>query len=72
MQRLGQLLRRQGFSGGGHLSALFRRGQVIATPCPAALGKGEIEQQRELSVEIPAGVDSGARLRLRGEGEKRA
>lgn len=66
----GQLLRRQGFfQVAVTCPRCSGRGQVIATPCPRCLGQGEIEQQRELSVKIPAGVDSGARLRLRGEGE---
>lgn len=44
-------------------------GQVIQTPCPKCKGHGIEEEVRELSVHIPAGVDTGNRLRLRGEGE---
>lgn len=44
-------------------------GQVIATPCPKCKGSGEQQEIKELQVRIPAGVDSGNRLRLRGEGE---
>lgn len=44
-------------------------GKIISTPCPKCRGEGVEEQVRELSVNIPAGVDSGNRLRLRGEGE---
>lgn len=44
-------------------------GRVITDPCKACKGEGRIEQERNLQVRIPAGVDSGARLRLVGEGE---
>ena len=44
-------------------------GEVIAKPCPRCKGGGQIQENRELSVRIPAGVDSGNRLRIRGEGE---
>lgn len=66
----GQMLRRQGFF---QISAPCHhcqgKGQVIESPCPRCLGDGQIDTERELSVKIPAGVDTGARLRLRGEGE---
>ncbi len=45
------------------------RGQVIRNPCRACHGAGRIEDEKELSVKIPAGVDSGDRIRLQGEGE---
>ncbi len=45
------------------------RGRVITDPCGDCGGQGRIEQERSLEVTIPAGVDTGARLRLRGEGE---
>jgi len=44
-------------------------GQVIANPCPKCRGEGRIEARRKLEVKIPAGVDTGARMRLQGEGE---
>lgn len=44
-------------------------GLIITTPCPKCKGAGAVEQVRELGVNVPAGVDTGNRLRLRGEGE---
>ncbi len=44
-------------------------GKVIATPCKACKGEGQVEQQKKLTVKIPAGIASGQRLRLTGEGE---
>ena len=43
-------------------------GQVIADPCPDCAGRGLQEKTRTLSVNIPAGVDTGTRIRLSGEG----
>ncbi len=45
------------------------RGTVIEEPCPACRGQGRIEEQKTLSVKVPAGVDTGDRIRLAGEGE---
>jgi molecular chaperone DnaJ len=44
-------------------------GQVISNPCSRCKGSATIHETRELAVRIPAGVDTGNRLRLRGEGE---
>jgi molecular chaperone DnaJ len=44
-------------------------GRVITSPCKACRGQGRIEKEQQLEVKIPAGVDTGARLRLAGEGE---
>lgn len=45
------------------------KGMTIAKPCPKCKGHGQVMEQREISVRIPAGVFSGARLRVRNEGE---
>jgi molecular chaperone DnaJ len=44
-------------------------GQSLKRACPDCRGQGRIESMHKLSVRIPAGVDTGTRLRLRGEGE---
>ncbi|MCM2269227.1 MAG: molecular chaperone DnaJ [Thermoanaerobaculia bacterium] len=44
-------------------------GRVVTDPCPECRGAGRVERERKLEVKIPAGVDTGARLRLSGEGE---
>lgn len=44
-------------------------GQVIKDPCDACRGQGRVHKPRELSVKIPAGVDTGSRIRLAGEGD---
>ncbi|QVL32559.1 molecular chaperone DnaJ [Telmatocola sphagniphila] len=44
-------------------------GSTISDPCPSCRGQGKVEEKRKLEVNIPAGVDTGVRLQLRGEGE---
>ncbi|MGI4732777.1 MAG: molecular chaperone DnaJ [Janthinobacterium lividum] len=44
-------------------------GEVIADPCPDCRGDGRMDKTKTLSVEVPAGVDEGTRIRLTGEGE---
>ena len=44
-------------------------GQMIKNPCRACSGGGRVEKDRALSVNVPAGVETGTRIRLSGEGE---
>jgi molecular chaperone DnaJ len=44
-------------------------GAIITSECSACLGAGVISEKKQIQVHIPPGVDTGTRLRLRGEGE---
>lgn len=45
------------------------RGQIIKNPCKNCKGAGRIEKEKTLEIKIPAGVETGSRLRVNGEGE---
>jgi molecular chaperone DnaJ len=66
----GQLRYQQGFFTVARTCGQCRgAGKVITKPCPECKGAGTKEQHRKLTVKIPAGIATGQRLRLSGEGE---
>lgn len=66
----GQVIRSQGFF---QVSSTCPQcngsGQIITDPCNDCHGQGLVSKTKKVSIKIPAGVDTGARMRLRGEGE---
>jgi len=66
----GQISRTQGFFSTRTTCPHCRgEGRTISHPCPECRGTGRVERIKKVSVKIPAGVDTGSRLRLTGEGE---
>ena len=69
-QGAGQVRMQQGFfSVQQTCPTCHGRGTVIEDPCPACRGQGRLQETKTLSVKVPAGVDTGDRIRLAGEGE---
>ena len=66
----GQVSFQQGFfSVSRTCSQCQGQGTIIKDPCASCAGSGRLRKLHTLSVKIPAGVDTGSRLKLRGEGE---
>ncbi len=66
----GQISRSQGFFSIRTTCPHCRgQGRTIPHPCRECRGAGRIEREKKVSVKMPAGVDTGSRLRLTGEGE---
>jgi molecular chaperone DnaJ len=45
------------------------RGKIVKTPCKNCHGQGRVEKEKTIEIKIPAGVETGSRLRVTGEGE---
>jgi len=68
---LGQVRMQQGFFSIQQTCPQCRgTGTVVEEPCSHCHGQGRIKERKTLSVKIPAGVDTGDRIRLTGEGER--
>jgi molecular chaperone DnaJ len=66
----GQVRRTQGFFSVSTTCPRCRgRGRVVGDPCRRCDGQGRVNRERELEIELPAGMDTGQRLRIPGEGE---
>ena len=69
-QGTGQVRYQQGFFSVARTCHVCRgTGKVIKNPCPDCKGTGRIEREKQLEVKVPAGVETGSRLRVTGEGE---
>ena len=66
----GQIRFQQGFFNVSKTCGTCRgSGTIITDPCTTCKGAGQIRQTRTISVKLPAGVDTGSRLRMSGEGD---
>jgi molecular chaperone DnaJ len=66
----GQLRYQQGFLTVARTCGQCRgTGSVIAKPCETCKGAGRVQKERKLTVRIPAGIATGQRMRISGEGE---
>lgn len=69
-QGRGQVVRQQGFfSMAATCNTCRGEGVMIKNPCKTCKGTGRSKQERKIRLTIPAGVDTGTRLRVTGEGE---
>src|SRR2546427_5386841 len=69
----GQVRFQQGFFSVSRTCSSCRgAGQVITSPCESCRGAGRVEREKSMEVKIPAGVETGSRLRLQSEGESGA
>lgn len=66
----GQVIRSQGFfQVSSTCPQCHGEGEIVSEPCNDCNGSGLINKNKKVSLKIPAGVDTGAQMRLRGEGE---
>ena len=50
--------------------ACFGRGEIATDPCPSCRGNGQVKTQRTVNLRVPAGVETGSRVRMSGLGER--
>jgi molecular chaperone DnaJ len=66
----GQVRFQQGFFSVARTCGSCRgAGRIVRNPCEECRGAGRVEREKQLEVKIPAGVETGSRLRIAGEGE---
>ncbi|CAN5506812.1 MAG: molecular chaperone DnaJ [Pyrinomonadaceae bacterium] len=66
----GQIRYQQGFFSVARTCHACRGvGRIISSPCADCKGSGRVEREKQMEVKIPAGVETGSRLRVQGEGE---
>lgn len=69
----GQVRFQQGFFSVSRTCGSCRgAGQIITSPCDKCRGQGRVEREKQIEVKIPAGVETGSRLRMHAEGESGA
>lgn len=69
-QGRGQVVRSQGFFQISSTCPTCQgEGRIITDPCDACHGRGRVQVDKTITLKVPAGVDTGSQLRLRGEGE---
>ncbi|HEU5173372.1 MAG TPA: molecular chaperone DnaJ [Gemmatimonadaceae bacterium] len=57
-----------GFAVNRPCPACLGRGQRPTEPCPACNGRGEVRSRKKVAITVPAGVDTGSKIRLKGQG----
>jgi molecular chaperone DnaJ len=66
----GQVRYQQGFFSVARTCGACRgTGRIVKNPCETCKGAGRVERERQMEVKVPAGVETGSRLRITGEGE---
>ncbi|HKP73049.1 MAG TPA: molecular chaperone DnaJ [Pyrinomonadaceae bacterium] len=66
----GQVRYQQGFFSVARTCGACRgTGRIVTNPCETCRGAGRVEREKQMEVKVPAGVETGSRLRITGEGE---
>jgi molecular chaperone DnaJ len=63
-------LDRGGFAISRPCPACYGRGEIATDPCPSCRGTGQVTSQRRVNLRVPAGVETGSRVRMSGMGER--